>query len=111
MDLKEYWRGHRDHRDRQRRASESERDDLGDTFRAMAESRREVRAHQFKTHHEELKKCGVPYEVKNHGHHVILEFGKEKADFWPASGKYFLRSERRYGIGFHRLFRHFNKEQ
>lgn len=105
MDLKEYWGEHRKHQRNLPKVDDAYT--MGDVYRAMRESRKEYRDHRFQTHHEELKKLGITYEVKNGGHHVILEFGREKADFWPASGKYFIRKERRYGIGLHRLLKHF----
>jgi hypothetical protein len=79
---------------------------MGEFFHDVREARKERRAHAYDVHHAELKKLGIAYETKNAGHHVILLTDtKPTADFWPASGKFFLRRERRYGIGLHRLLK------
>lgn len=80
----------------------------GEFCHALQESRRQQQAHRFDVHHEEIKRLGIPCEWKNNGHHLVLKFNEGMVDFWPANGKWFDRSRRRYGIGFHRLHGKFN---
>lgn len=84
----------------------SEDDSYGDFCKAAREARKEQRAHQYDVNGALVMESGADVEVKNGGHHLILTLGNRKADFWPASGKYFLRAERKYGTGFHRLMKH-----
>lgn len=101
MDSKEYWREHREHR----RKSQTPEETMGDFWNAFRESKKERREQAFQIHHAEIKKLGIPHEVKNSGHHIIFNFKGALADFWPASGKWCDRKSGRYGIGLHRLLK------
>lgn len=62
--------------------------DMGDDFRAMTEAKKERRAANTVKNSLRMDDIGIPYEVKNSGHHYIFTVGKDKFDYWPASDKW-----------------------
>lgn len=77
--------------------------DMGDVFRAMRDSRKEINRARFENIHANLSSIGFDYEIKNEGHHVIFTVGKVKFDFWPSTGKFMSRNNGKRGVGLNRL--------
>lgn len=52
-----------------------------------------------------LDRCGVSFESKNSGAHLIVTHGERVADFWPGTGKYIPRKFGRPGRGVFNLMK------
>lgn len=76
---------------------------MGDDFKAYSEERRQKRRQNTEYSTEYLRELGVPFEVCNHGAHLIVA---GIVDFYPSTGL-FIPRDRSYGKdrGLHRMLK------
>ncbi len=80
--------------------------ELGDTFKAIHEERRDQRARSHEAALEQLDEArraavavGLDLVASNDGHHWLFYLGAELVlNFWPASAKGMLRSGKRFRV-------------
>lgn len=72
--------------------------DMGDDFRELRRNQAAKKQSNAKSNRSILDAHEVPYEVKNHGHHLILKHGKETINFWPSTGLWKSKDQSKRGI-------------
>ena len=82
--------------------------DVGDYWRDVKdyqqkESRKRKRGN-FVRSVMRLDERGIKYEIKD-GIHFIITHEGEKYDFWPTTGKFYVRSKKKYGRGVFNLLK------
>lgn len=65
--------------------------DIGDCFAGMKEASQERRAANRENSAERLKEAGIFYGTHNDGAHLTIIQGRYRFDFWPGTGKYWVR--------------------
>lgn len=81
--------------------------DMGDIFRAMRDDKKERHAKNYDENHALARALHLSFETKNGGEHLVFDFCGEVADFWPSSGKWFQRRQKKYGHGLRALVKRY----
>lgn len=84
--------------------------DVGDDFRALKKHSREKRQSNREYSSNKLDELGIKYESKNGGAHLIVEGAHSRIDFWPGTGKFYIRATKGYSRGINNLIRHCSTE-
>lgn len=77
--------------------------EIGEIFKATKEQRKH--ASQVRKRNNKngsmimLGDNGISYETKNGGTHLIVNHKGKIADFWPSTGKFNIRGDKRYFRG------------
>lgn len=79
--------------------------DVGDTFRALNDARRDKRWANVDAAEHILKSKSIDFEVKNMGVHFIVRHNGYTVDFWPSTGKWIFRKADKKGRGIHNMLR------
>ncbi len=79
--------------------------EIGETFAALREERRERRNWAFELHWKQLRASGLKLEVFTVDH-VRIKFDGQRIDCWPSSGKWMIVGKNRVYRGFSALFSH-----
>lgn len=77
--------------------------ELSEDFAAMREESKIKRATNRENSAEILKRWGVPFESKNNGAHLIVDWYGKMVDFWPGTGKFICRNGQYSGRGVFRM--------
>lgn len=86
--------------------------DVGDDYRALKESRTIKKLQNLKKSTAILDDKGIIYESKSGGTYLIItKIGYDVVDFWPSTGKYKFRKQRKYKRGVFNLIRDLNKNE
>lgn len=73
--------------------------DMGDVFRDMRKHGQEKRARNRLTSAELLEKNGFSFTSHNDGAHLIVTHGAWIADFWPGTGRWAIRNQKKsFGV-------------
>jgi predicted Ser/Thr protein kinase len=75
--------------------------ELGDTFKALHEYKKEKKANNIDGSLSLLESMGVEHKVLSYNNHHTLVVGR--IDFWPSTGKWIDRKTKRYGRGIRKL--------
>jgi len=84
-------------------------DDLGATFRAMAEHSKQKRAGNRENSAAMLTAAGVVFESKNEGAHLVVHHHTGMIDFWPGTGLWIVRGVKYKGRGVRKLLQRLNR--
>lgn len=80
--------------------------DIGDFFRDTKEFRKEEsdkrKYNNLVNSTALLDKEKIPYEVKNNGIHYVVD---GRIDYWPTTGKFIVRSNKKTGRGIFNLLK------
>lgn len=74
-------------------------DSMGDFWRDVNAARQEKRAVNRKSSAEMLREAGVAFEEKNDGAHLVVQALGKVVDFWPGTGLWIARGQRRRSYG------------
>lgn len=78
-------------------------EDIGDYYRAKREQSKAKRASNREQSTQMLVDAKVRFESKNDGAHLIINGGKTTIDFWPGTGKWLVRGDKRWNRGIAKL--------
>ena len=67
--------------------------EMGETFRAWDEYKKNKRANNRDSSPKMLDGAGITYTSKNMGAHLIIEHAGVTVDFWPGTGKFIFRGD------------------
>lgn len=84
--------------------------DVGDDFKALKGMRKLKRQSNTIYSTDKLDELGIKYESKNGGAHLIVEGKHSKIDFWPSTGKFYIRTAKGYSRGINNLIKHCSTE-
>lgn len=84
-------------------AAVSDDDSMGDFWRDVKAARQEKRADNRAASADLLRSAGIPFESKNNGAHLIVSAMGKTIDFWPGTGLWMVRGERKQYRGVRRL--------
>lgn len=73
--------------------------DMGDTFRQLRSESKARRQIDLVKSTQLLSECGVEFDPKNDGYHLIINHGGAVVDFYPSTGKWIPRSKDKSGRG------------
>ncbi len=62
--------------------------DIGDAWRDLRQERKLKKLENSKNAYSLLDEKKIPYEVKNHGIHLVVD---GNIDYWPSTGKFIVR--------------------
>lgn len=65
--------------------------DLGETFRAMADMSKAKRAANRDSSPRILEEAGISFSAHNEGAHLVVSSAFETIDFWPGTGLWISR--------------------
>lgn len=86
--------------------------DLSETFAAIKEAARKKRASNRENGAALLVLKAVPFEERNLGRHLIVSAGSAGiVDYWPGTGLWIVRSNKKKGRGAAKLLELIQKEQ
>lgn len=80
--------------------------DVGEAFRAYRKSRAKKRQGNRDFAPEFLNQIGVKFESKNLGAHLIVQGLDSVIDFWPGTGKFYIRNKKKYSRGIENLIKY-----
>ncbi|GAG54683.1 unnamed protein product [marine sediment metagenome] len=80
--------------------------DVGDDFKALKEHKKLKRQSNTIYSTDKLDELGIKYESKNDGAHLVVEGTYSKIDFWPSTGKFYIRKAKGYARGINNLIKH-----
>lgn len=84
--------------------------DVGEMYNAMYKDSKKRRASHRENSPVLLENAGIPFVVKNHGAHLIVEGKNCFIDFWPGTGKWIIRKGGR-GFGVKNLIKLINGDR
>ncbi|MCK2149482.1 hypothetical protein MYE70_10430 [Marinobacter alexandrii] len=86
--------------------------DMGEVFNEMKRQKKERRASNTEKSTQLLIEKGVKFESKNSGAHLVVQ-GKDGRliDFWPSTGKFRPRGDKRFQGGVFKMLRKYVEEQ
>lgn len=80
--------------------------DMAEGFRELRRISQEQRSHNRQSGRQRLQRCGVKFETRNDGAHLIVNHNGKAVDYWPGTGKWISRADRtRRGRGISQLLR------
>ena len=77
--------------------------ELSETWRAHKAASQQKRASNREQSTALLEAAGIVFEVKNNGAHLIVEGPDSYVDFWPGTGRWIVRSNKKAGFGVRNL--------
>lgn len=77
--------------------------DMVEMFGAMREIKRERRAKNTQSSTELLEVSGIKFTTNNGGVHLIVKAGRRVVDFWPSTGLWIVRGDKKKHRGVMRL--------
>lgn len=76
-------------------------------FDAAKQVSSDKRGHNRRASRQMLDKLGVKYTTNNNGVHLVVAHGQIQVDFWPGTGKWIARDQKKTeGRGVHGLLKH-----
>lgn len=69
--------------------------DMGEFFNDMRKAKKEKRASNTEQSTELLKKHKIGFQSKNGGAHLVVTAGNYDVDFWPSTGLWIIRGEKK----------------
>lgn len=66
-----------------------------EVWREMKARSKDRRAANRETSADLLRSKGVAFKERNHGAHLLVEHGGKEVDFWPGTGKWMDRRDRK----------------
>lgn len=80
--------------------------DMGDFFREVKQVKKLKRKSNMTYSTGKLDELGIKYESMNGGIHLIVEGAYSKIDFWPSTGRFYIRSKKKYSRGIKNMIKH-----
>ena len=80
--------------------------DMGEVFNAMREHSKQKRANNRQSSKAMLDAHNIRYVTKNIDAHLIVE---DRIDFWPGTGKWIVRGEKKHRRGVKKLIAYLRK--
>ena len=74
---------------------------------AFKEESRSLKEANKSKHTQDLIDLSIPFESKNFGYHLIID---GKVDYWPSTGKWFVRDSKKKGSGFNKMIKELGNE-
>ncbi|MBD3260257.1 MAG: hypothetical protein GF334_01045 [Candidatus Altiarchaeales archaeon] len=71
---------------------------------------RQRKQHNKESSTEILTKSGVNFTARNNGTHLIVEEGGKIVDYWPSTGLFIDRADKKRRRGVFRLLKHVGKK-
>ena len=85
--------------------------DMGDDFTALRKIKQEKRASNRDASAAILSRSGVVFESKNLGAHLIVQAGATVVDFWPGTGLWIVRGEKKQRRGVRKLVEYVEQQR
>lgn len=63
-------------------------------FAALKRESQARRARHRENAPDILRRCGVQFEARNGGVHLLIETEGRRVDFWPGTGRWIMRGDR-----------------
>lgn len=73
--------------------------DMGDDFKALKEIKRAKKQSNLERSTTLLNAKGIEFESKNNGIHLIVRHGEQVFDFYPSTGLFINRVDKKQGRG------------
>jgi len=77
--------------------------DMGEIFNAMHEAKKEKRTSNTQQSTELLTKHKISFQSKNSGAHLVVWAGNYDVDFWPSTGLWMVRGQKKRNRGIRSL--------
>lgn len=72
-------------------------------FKEMKANHQQIKEKRKVEDTQKLINKGIEFESKNFGYHLIVKGKESLIDYWPSSGKFFVRKTKKKGNGFNNL--------
>lgn len=79
--------------------------DIAVTFKLFKEAKKEKKESNKEWSTNYLAEQGIAFQSKNDGLHLVVDSSKGKVDFWPSTGLFIRRCDKKEGRGIRRLLK------